>query len=186
MKLLAELSRSDIIALGALLVTVIGAIASIIVAWKYSDVAAGKAAKKYAEEQAKNARTILLKTLLNVIGRIRVCARHNSNLQTERGLRPPVNLPTAAFEAAFFSKEAVLLVDPETVSDSALLDCVTYYLAIAEGHNAMVEADRVLRSSSAINQSMEGYTTQIEQGFNDSFTELINQLEEHLRTALTT
>jgi len=116
-------------------------IASGLVAWKFGDLAARKATRKYHEEQADRVRRLALQSLQNEIQRVERLAAHNRGLLDKSdGLRRfPVRLPTTAFETALLSTDFDLLGDLEKHVSTKLLNSVISFLAQADSINSDIK-----------------------------------------------
>jgi hypothetical protein len=116
-----------------IIVSIAGVIVSYIVAKKYGDLAAVEASRKLHEEDARRARLVALRSLLNEVERIRKVAEHNSGLAPPQVAEPVTRVPTTAFETAFVSGTSNIDGSPE------LLEAVTDYLACADSVNSLVD-----------------------------------------------
>jgi hypothetical protein len=117
-----------------LIVSIAGIIISALVAWGFGDLAAVRASRKLHEEDARKARLMALRSLLNEVERIEKVAKHNSlELKPGQFAQSVTKMPVAAFETAFVCGK------PTISSDSELLKAVTDYLARADSINSLVD-----------------------------------------------
>jgi len=125
------------VSIAAIVVSFVGVIVSVIASYvlarKYGDVAALNASRKLHEEDARRARLVALRSLLNEVKRIRGAVAHNSALDTSSQLQSIARMPVAAFETAFVSGTRGLDVGDE------LLQAVTDYLVRADAINSLVD-----------------------------------------------
>lgn len=116
----------------ALVVSVAGVVVSYLVARKYGDLAALKAARELHEEDARKARVLVLRSLLNEAARVRKIGESNATVRI--GVIAPVaRLPVTAFKTAFVSGTPGLQAGEE------LLQAVADYLACADSVNGLID-----------------------------------------------
>ena len=127
------MDKSLLVASAAFVVSVIVGILSYIVARRYGDLAAVEASRRLHEEDARRARLMALRSLLNEVERIRKVAEHNSGLAPQETALSVTRVPTIAFETAFVSGTSNI------GGSSELLVTVTDYLACADSINSLVD-----------------------------------------------
>jgi len=114
--------------------------AAVYTAKKYGDVAGAKTLIDWEKENARKARAIALRALLNEVSRVRASADHNLNLSTTKThLQGLARIPTITFETAFVSARSSVLAEGDTEAASRLLRLVTDYLTEASAINTFID-----------------------------------------------
>jgi hypothetical protein len=133
----AQTLNIAVAAIGVLISAIFSGIAiavSFSTAKRYGDVAGTLAARRFEEEDARKARNLALKALLNEIGLVRKLAKSNTITETKfPAFRGVARIPVAPFETAFISGRPALDVRNQT------LDAVTEYLSNAYYVNALID-----------------------------------------------
>ncbi len=165
-----------------LIIAVAGVLLSCVVAWKYGDVAAVRATRKFHEEDAKKARLTALQSLMNEVARIRKLVEHNSQLLplTNAPVKSLTKMPIAAFETAFVSGRHGLAVS------SHLLNAVTDYFTHADSINLLVDIYVAgIPSGTAVSQTRRRTAVhKIAEICTDELPRILDQLETHLQHEL--